>query len=248
MPGEGNHSPLGGSIHGAAAAQLSGNGGHGNDVAPLLPGHDLAGLPGDGHGALDVDLADKVIVGIGEFLNGLQPVLQHARAVDQHIDLPEGVHRRLHQLLVVLGIGNVAPDEKGLGAGILDFLEYFVLIGFAHVCQHQLGALFGKDLGGLHADTGVTAGDDAYFVFQSAHDEASHVRDILAILSYLGHCVNYFIAKLPAGRPAAQSGSHGARPPDCRRSARRSPASPAGRSRAGRCLPWCCEAPLFLRR
>ena len=164
VPGEGNHGPLGGGIYGAAAAQLAGNRGHGNDVAPLLGGHDLAGLPGDGHGAFDVDLADKVIVGIGEFLNGLQAMLQHARAVDQHVDLPEGVHRRLHQLLVVLGVGNVTPDEKGMGAGILDFLEYFVLIGFAHVCQHQLGALFGKDLGGLHADTGVAAGNDAYFI------------------------------------------------------------------------------------
>ena len=35
---------------------------------------------------------------------------------------------------------------KGLGAGVMDALENLVLVGFAHIRQHQLGPFFGKNL------------------------------------------------------------------------------------------------------
>ena len=169
MPGQRDYSPLGRAVHRAGNAQLGGDGGDGDNIAAALLQHHFAGRTGDGHGALHVDVGDKIIVPVGKLLNGLQALFQHTGAVDQHVDAPEGLHRLKHQGLVVLRAGDVSLDKDGLTAQLFDLRQDFILVGVAHIRQNQFCAFAAENLSGLHADTGVAAGDDTYFSVQSAH-------------------------------------------------------------------------------
>ena len=169
MPCQGDHGPLGRAVHRAGDAQLCGDGGHRDNIAVALLQHNFTGRAGDGHGALHVDVGDKIIVSVGKFLDGLQALFQHTGAVYQHVDPPEGLHCLAHQFLIVLRAGDVSLDKDGLAALLFDFFQDLVLIGVAHIRQNQLCAFTAENLSGLHADTGVAAGDDTHFPVQSSH-------------------------------------------------------------------------------
>ena len=88
------------------------------------------------------------------------------RAVDQPIDPPESVERRLGQAAALLGVGDIGRHGDALTTGGADFVGHRLeKIGRARG-QGDLGALGGRDCAELAPHTGTDAGDNHHLVAQ----------------------------------------------------------------------------------
>ena len=74
-----------------------------------------------------------------------QAVPGDAGVVDQNVDPAEGLHRRVHQGLDLVGLGHVAPDGQGLGPQGLTGSHGLTGRGLVSgVAQHHIGAALGQ--------------------------------------------------------------------------------------------------------
>ena len=158
---------LGRDVGRAAAAALAGDGCHVDDGGAA--GHALGRGAHAAHGALLVGLDDAVEVLVGVAVDGLEAGLEHARVVDQDVDLAVLLDRGGHQVLGVLGLGDVRGDDVGLAAGLGDLGGDLLERGGATGAHDDLGALRGEELGDGGADAGVCAGDDGDLVCETVH-------------------------------------------------------------------------------
>ena len=82
--------------------------------------------------------------------------------VDEYVETPELVDRRLDRLLAKAGVAHVAGDKQCIAAGLLDrrarFLRIRLFLGEVH--ERHVGALPREHQRHRPADTRITAGDE----------------------------------------------------------------------------------------
>ena len=111
-------------------------------------------------------------------------VAQDAGVVDQHVQLAEGVERRLHQATGAVPVGDVVVVPDGLAAELLD-LRHDV-VHRPDVVDHDAGSLPGELERVLTADPAAGTGDDDDASVVKSHWSAPSVGSRRAVRTARG--------------------------------------------------------------
>ena len=126
--------------------------------------------------ALEVDADHGVPLRLGHVRE--HPVAQDAGVVDEHVQVAEGLHRRVDQALGGVEVGDVVVVGDGLAAGRLDLGHDLLgrrgvgagaLGRSAEVVHHDLGALGGEQERVLPPDPPPCSGDDGHPALELVH-------------------------------------------------------------------------------
>ena len=128
------------------------------DAAPAAL-HLRHGVPRHQVGALEVDLDDPVPDLLRAGLRPHRVAAGHARAVDQHVELPIGVYGGVDHRLRVLGVGDVPGHDYRVAADCLYLVGGLPRAGLAYVGDDDPGPFAGEQRRGGASYAGASAGD-----------------------------------------------------------------------------------------
>ena len=164
---------LGDGVSLAAAAHEAqrGGGGEVDEVAlDAVLGHPLVhDLDGEAQ-AVEVDVEDVIPLLVGLAVEDVLVAGEGGRAVDDAVDGAVLLEGLLEDEVPGLALADVGSDGNSVAA-VGDELGALGLDVGVDVDHDNLRALGAEELAGLVADAAVSAGDYAYFAFQSVHDK-----------------------------------------------------------------------------